>query len=126
MDHAHGCARSRRGPRRDLPAARLCARPRPLARVHVAPVSVTEQQAGIRPRGGIPRLKPGFIPLLSYGFRPFFLGGAVWACAAMVLWIGVLDGHFTFATRYGALAWHAHELLFGYLSAIVTGFLLTA
>jgi uncharacterized protein involved in response to NO len=82
--------------------------------------------AGARPRGGIPRLKPGFIPLLSYGFRPFFLGGAVWACAAMVLWIGLLTGRWTFATGYGAVAWHAHEFLFGYVAAIVTGFLLTA
>jgi uncharacterized protein involved in response to NO len=82
--------------------------------------------AGARPRGGIPRLKPGYIPLLSYGFRPFFLGGAVWACAAMVLWIGLLTGRWTFATGYGAVAWHAHEFLFGYVSAIVTGFLLTA
>jgi uncharacterized protein involved in response to NO len=82
--------------------------------------------AGARPRGGIPRLKPGYIPLLSYGFRPFFLGGAVWACAAMVLWIGLLTGRWSFAAGYGAVAWHAHEFLFGYVSAIVTGFLLTA
>ena len=91
-------------------------------------MSVTNQQApsAARPPGGIPRLKPGFIPLLSYDFRPFFLGGAVWACVAMVLWIGLLEGHWAFATGYGAIAWHAHEFLFGYVSAVVTGFLLTA
>jgi uncharacterized protein involved in response to NO len=75
----------------------------------------------------IPRLKPYSGPaLLSYGFRPFFLGAAVWACVAMALWIGLLTGVWTFADSYGAIAWHAHEFLFGYISAVLTGFLLTA
>jgi uncharacterized protein involved in response to NO len=64
--------------------------------------------------------------LLSYGFRPFFLGAALWACIAMVLWIGLLSGLWTFAIGYGAIAWHAHEFLFGYIAAVMTGFLLTA
>ena len=78
------------------------------------------------PHGGIPRLRPEAMPLLSYGFRPFFLGAALWACIAMVLWIGLLSGSWTFATRYGVIAWHAHEFLFGYVAAVMTGFLLTA
>ena len=76
--------------------------------------------------GGIPRLRPEAISLLSYGFRPFFLTAALWACIAMVLWIGLLSGWWTFATRYGVIAWHAHEFLFGYIAAVMTGFLLTA
>jgi hypothetical protein len=76
--------------------------------------------------GGIPRLRPEAISLLSYGFRPFFLSAALWACIAMVLWIGLLSGWWTFATGYGAIAWHAHEFLFGYIAAVMTGFLLTA
>ncbi len=79
-----------------------------------------------RPRGGIPRLKPCAIPFLSYGFRPFFFGAGVWACLAMVLWIGMVSGQWSFAGNYGAVAWHAHELLFGYVSAVLCGFLLTA
>jgi uncharacterized protein involved in response to NO len=78
------------------------------------------------PRGGIPRLKPQSIALLSYGFRPFFLGAGLWAVIAMALWLGLLSGAFTFADDYGAIAWHAHEFLFGYVSAVMTGFLLTA
>ena len=66
------------------------------------------------------------IPALSYGFRPFFLGAASWAVLAMVLWLGVVTGTWTVAGSYGSLAWHAHELLFGYVSAVVAGFLLTA
>ena len=77
-------------------------------------------------RGGIPRLQPQAIALLSYGFRPFFLGAALWACAAMVLWLGLLSGLWTFANGYGAVAWHVHEFLFGFVSAVLTGFLLTA
>ena len=66
------------------------------------------------------------IPLFSYGFRPFFLAGALWAALAMVLWIGTVTGLWTIASDYGPVAWHAHELLFGYVSAAMTGFLLTA
>ncbi len=78
------------------------------------------------PRGGIPRLRPESIAFWSYGFRPFFLGAALWACAAMVLWLGLLSGFWSFADNYGAIAWHAHEFLFGYVTAVMTGFLLTA
>src|SRR3974377_1513460 len=81
---------------------------------------------GSEPRGGIPRLRPEPTALLSYGFRPFFLGAALWACIAMVLWIGLLSGFCNFAIGYGAIAWHAHEFLFGYIAAVMTGFLLTA
>ena len=79
-----------------------------------------------RPRGGIPRLRPCAVAVLSYGFRPFFLAAGIWACMAMVLWIGLVSGQWTFAARYGAVAWHAHEFLFGYVSAVLCGFLLTA
>jgi uncharacterized protein involved in response to NO len=66
------------------------------------------------------------IPLLSGGFRPFFLGGALWAVGAMLLWIALMTGQIVFAVSYGAVAWHAHEFLFGYVTASVAGFLLTA
>jgi uncharacterized protein involved in response to NO len=79
-----------------------------------------------KPRGGIPRLRDESIPLLSYGFRPFFLGAGLWAVAAMALWLGLLSGVWSFAGGYGAIAWHAHEFLFGYVTAVMTGFLLTA
>jgi uncharacterized protein involved in response to NO len=62
---------------------------------------------------------------LSIGFRPFFLGGAAWAAAAMIIWIGMLAGWWLVAGDYGAVAWHAHEFLFGYVGAMMTGFLLT-
>jgi uncharacterized protein involved in response to NO len=66
------------------------------------------------------------IPLFSYGFRPFFLGAALWAIVALALFIGTLMGAWELAPGYGALAWHGHEMLFGYASGVVAGFLLTA
>ena len=59
--------------------------------------------------------------ILSYGFRPFFLGAGIWGALSMVLW--VLD--VSLGLGLGS-AWHAHEMLFGYSSAALAGFLLTA
>lgn len=64
--------------------------------------------------------------LFSYGFRPFFLFGALWAAFAMVLWIALLSGLADLPTRLDPVSWHAHEFLFGYLGAVIAGFLLTA
>lgn len=64
--------------------------------------------------------------LFSFGFRPFFLFGAVWAVTAMVLWLAMLQGLIALPVRLSPVAWHVHELIYGYLPAIVAGFLLTA
>ncbi|MDP3524427.1 MAG: NnrS family protein [Hoeflea sp.] len=64
--------------------------------------------------------------ILSFGFRPFFLLGAAWAALAMVLWVMMLSGAAPLPTAFDPVAWHAHELLFGYLGAVLAGFLLTA
>jgi uncharacterized protein involved in response to NO len=62
----------------------------------------------------------------SYGFRPFFLGAALFAGVAIPVWILVFAevGHSNFL--YPARAWHVHEMVFGFLPAVITGFLLTA
>lgn len=64
--------------------------------------------------------------ILTFGFRPFFFGAAVWAVLAMVLWVPMLSGHVILPTAFDPVSWHAHEFLFGYLGAVVAGFLLTA
>lgn len=64
--------------------------------------------------------------LLSAGFRPFFLGGALYAALALVGWLWIIVGHPPFESRFSPLDWHVHELLFGVLAAIIAGFLLTA
>ncbi len=73
------------------------------------------------------RSRAAVLPLiLSLGFRPFFLGGAAWALIALTLWIAALSGALTLPTRFDPVAWHRHEMLFGYLGAVIAGFLLTA
>ncbi len=62
----------------------------------------------------------------SCGFRPFFLGAAAWAVIGMSLWAALLSGQFSFTTPYGVIGWHAHEFIFGYVAAVITGFMLTA
>jgi uncharacterized protein involved in response to NO len=64
--------------------------------------------------------------MLSYGFRPFFLAGALWAIVSVMLWMPQYFGELTLNMAFQPLEWHAHEALFGYVAAIVTGFLLTA
>lgn len=78
-----------------------------------------------RPR--IPRgLAKDGAALWSYGFRPFFLGGAIWAVAAMALWIAALIHGLPLGGDYGPAQWHAHEMVFGFAPAVLAGFLLTA
>lgn len=64
--------------------------------------------------------------LFSYGFRPFFLFSGVYAALAIAVWTLWLDGAATMPAGFPPVAWHAHELLFGYAIAAVAGFLLTA
>jgi uncharacterized protein involved in response to NO len=75
----------------------------------------------------IPRLRPYAGPaLLSYGFRPFFLLGAIFAALAVLIWMPVFEGEVSVPTAFVPRDWHVHEMIFGYAAAVVTGFLLTA
>ena len=76
---------------------------------------------------GIPRLRDYDGPaLLSYGFRPFFLFGALYAGLAVFAWLPVFNGELELWSAFSPVDWHVHEMLYGYLPAVVTGFLLTA
>ncbi len=66
-------------------------------------------------------------PVLEYGFRPFFLLGALYSIASLLVWGGfyaeyVIPPFF----MIDIVSWHAHEMIYGYTMAIVAGFLLTA
>lgn len=65
-------------------------------------------------------------PVLRAGFRPFFFLGPLWALVVVGLWIEAMAGAVTLPTAFDPLAWHRHEMLFGYLGAVIAGFLLTA
>lgn len=64
--------------------------------------------------------------VFSYGFRPFFLAAALWGAAAIGLWVAILTTGLSIPTRFDPLAWHIHEMFFGFVLAAVAGFLLTA
>lgn len=64
--------------------------------------------------------------LFAYGFRPFFLASGLWASFGILLWLPLYFGQVTLPTHFDALDWHIHEMLYGYVAATVTGFLLTA
>lgn len=63
---------------------------------------------------------------LRGGFRPFFFGGALWTIVALALWLCTLAGVIELPSRFDPLAWHRHEMLFGFVGAVISGFLLTA
>jgi uncharacterized protein involved in response to NO len=66
------------------------------------------------------------LSLLQNGFRPFFLGASLWAPTSLALWLATLAGAVSPPLALPPLAWHPHELLFGYAGAVIAGFLLTA
>jgi len=66
------------------------------------------------------------IPFLRGGFRSFFFGAATWGLIAIALWLCSLAGAVALPTRFDPVAWHRHEMLFGFVGAAVCGFVLTA
>jgi uncharacterized protein involved in response to NO len=63
--------------------------------------------------------------MFSYGFRPFFFAAA-WAALGIVLWLPQFFGEIALPIAMGSLDWHVHEMLYGYVAAVIAGFLLTA
>jgi uncharacterized protein involved in response to NO len=77
--------------------------------------------------GGIPRYRAyRGLPLFANGFRPFFLLGAIQAGLAILVWLPAFYGELKLTSAFAPRDWHVHEMLYGYLPAIVTGFLFTA
>ena len=65
-------------------------------------------------------------PLLSIGFRPFFLLAGLASVTLIFIWGGLLQHGIFPQNYYSPVNWHAHEMLFGYTVAVVAGFLLTS
>ncbi len=66
-------------------------------------------------------------PVLARGFRPFFLLGALYSMASLLIWGCFYAGHLVPPSgSIDPISWHAHEMIYGFAIAIVTGFLLTA
>ena len=64
--------------------------------------------------------------LFSYGFRPFFLLGSIYAALAILVWLPVFMGELKLVSAFIPRDWHVHEMLYGFLPAVITGFLFTA
>jgi len=65
--------------------------------------------------------------LFNLGFRPFFLGASVFAVLTVAQWMAIYV--FGMPMSIGTLTlsqWHAHEMIYGYSLAVISGFLLTA
>lgn len=61
--------------------------------------------------------------ILSFGFRPL---AAIWAALVTGAWAVILTGKDILLTAFDPVSCHPHELLFGYLAAVIAGYLLTA
>jgi uncharacterized protein involved in response to NO len=64
--------------------------------------------------------------ILSWGFRPFFLLGAIYAGVTIPVWLAMFAHGLSIPTAFAPRDWHVHEMLFGFVAAILGGFLLTA
>jgi len=67
--------------------------------------------------------------LFESGFRVFFLSAALYAALVMALWSAQMSGALAILEKTIEMPlplWHAHELLFGFIVAVVAGFLTTA
>ena len=64
--------------------------------------------------------------LFSYCFRPFFLLGSIYAAFAILVWLPAFMGELKLVSAFIPRDWHVHEMLYGFLPAVITGFLFTA
>src|SRR5690606_14087469 len=64
--------------------------------------------------------------LLTYAFRPFFLLAAAYAQLAVLAWLAFLFAGLPLPLGWSPLQWHSHEMLYGFVTAAIAGFLLTA
>lgn len=65
-------------------------------------------------------------PIFRLAFRPFFWLGSLFSVICVVLWLAHLNFGMAFSPMGGSYFWHIHEMLFGFVVAIIVGFLLTA
>lgn len=68
--------------------------------------------------------------LWNLGFRPFYLLASLFAAVSLLLWTAQMSGWLGSPAIDGSVltgfVWHGHEMLFGFVTAVIAGFLLTA
>ncbi len=65
-------------------------------------------------------------PVFNLGFRAFFALAGLSALALITLWVSIFRGSVDLDNYYPSIYWHGHEMLLGYATAVISGFLLTA
>ena len=65
-------------------------------------------------------------PLFANSFRPFFLFAAIQAALSILAWLPMFYGELSVSSAFAPRDWHVHEMLYGFLPAVITGFLFTA
>ena len=69
----------------------------------------------------------GKTAFLHLGFRPFFFAALSCGLISIILWTLMFTfGKGLLPNNYSIISWHAHEMIFGFTVATITGFLLTA
>ncbi len=67
------------------------------------------------------------IAVLALGFRPFYLLASCWAMFTIFEWLLELQGIGMRGFNWlPGMQWHAHEMIFGFATTVITGFALTA
>lgn len=91
-------------------------------------IPIVNQPATAHVEGDDEPIFPRYVgpAFLSYGFRPFFLAAAVFGSMAVLVWVAMFAGWVRVDFLYPPRQWHVHEMLFGFIPALIAGFLLTA
>ncbi|NOG59921.1 MAG: NnrS family protein [Proteobacteria bacterium] len=58
-------------------------------------------------------------------FRLFFFAGSFYAVVAIFLWLLPMQEVLRYSRSDHSISWHIHEMLYGFVAAIITGYLLT-
>ena len=69
------------------------------------------------------RTAPSMKAFLEFAFRPLYIAGIGWALIAIALWVYAPQ---VLTAPLGGIAWHAHEMLWGFIATIALAFLMTA
>lgn len=64
--------------------------------------------------------------LFAASFRPLFIAASALAAASVPIWVHLYLTGGTEIAGLPAMVWHAHEMVFGFLPAVMTGYLLSA
>ncbi|MCX7892526.1 MAG: NnrS family protein [Burkholderiales bacterium] len=87
---------------------------------------MSNQRFVLRPVPNAETASPPRFALFALGFRPFYLLAALLAALSAPVWVAQYVGVLPAGGPIAGLAWHMHEMVFGFAVAVIAGFLFTA